>query len=189
VAHAAQDDEVEDGLLVAFVRHTDALIADLGWDRAEFWKPQLDVVEALLVEASDKVERKVKVSIAAARVNFDRRWGSMDPEVVEVATRLASSWDPKRDTMQQECPACGATGISDGSNDVTWEADGSATVWFYAANFYCRLCNLELWGIDELEHAGLEWDCIREGADPADYTPGADEQAEADALGGMSHGK
>jgi hypothetical protein len=93
VVHAAQDDQVEDRLLVAFVQHADALLRDLGRDRAEFWAPQLAVVDALLMEAADKVERRVRVSIAAAKANFERRWGQIDPGIVSAVKRLAPA-DP-----------------------------------------------------------------------------------------------
>src|SRR5260221_988091 len=52
--HAAQEDELEERLLVAFVQHADALLMDLERDRAGFWGPQLSVVDALLADASDK---------------------------------------------------------------------------------------------------------------------------------------
>src|SRR6266699_2634546 len=35
--HAAQDDEIEEHLVVAFVQHSDALLDAMGRNRAEFW--------------------------------------------------------------------------------------------------------------------------------------------------------
>ena len=68
--HAAQNDELEERLVVTFVQHCDVLLEDLGADRNEFWGRQLTVVDALLADASDKVAHHVEVKLAAARARF-----------------------------------------------------------------------------------------------------------------------
>ena len=86
--HAAQDNVVEERLLVAFVQYADALLADLGWDRAEFWDGQLAVVDALLADASDKVEHEVAVKVAAASaksVEVHASWS--EPETAPLMVR------------------------------------------------------------------------------------------------------
>ena len=174
VVHAAQDGEVEDRLLVAFVQHADALLEDLGRDRAEFWAPQLAVVDALLMEAADKVERRVRVSIAAARANYEQRWGRIDPEIVSALKRLARA-DPGPDGMLHACPVCGATGIADGMEvDCENESDERrghgapvGKVWFWPALFACDICGLELFGAEEMDAAGLGREWVKEGTNPA----------------------
>ena len=74
-AHAAMDDEVETRLLAAFVQYADELLKDLGRDRAGFWGGQLEVVDALLSNASDKVTRDLKVKLAQADAFFKQRYG------------------------------------------------------------------------------------------------------------------
>jgi hypothetical protein len=68
--HAAANDEVEEQLIVAFVQHADALLADLGRDRGEFWGPQLSVANTLLTDASNRVAHRVQVRLAAARARL-----------------------------------------------------------------------------------------------------------------------
>ena len=55
VVHTALDEEVEERLLVAFVQQADAILADMSRPREEFWRERLDVVDALLADASDRV--------------------------------------------------------------------------------------------------------------------------------------
>jgi hypothetical protein len=173
VVHAAQDDEVEDQLLVAFVQHADALLQDLERDRAEFWAPQLAVADALLMEAADKVERRVRVSIAAAKANFEQRWGRIDPGIVSAVKRLAPA-DPGPEGMLHACPVCGATGIADGM-EFDWENESDelrghgapvGIVGFLPILFACGTCGLELWGAEELDAAGLGHEWVKEGTNP-----------------------
>jgi len=65
----ALDDEVEELLLVAFVQHVDALVADLGEHRDNFWATYRSLVDALLKDASDRVAHHVEVMIEAARAS------------------------------------------------------------------------------------------------------------------------
>lgn len=89
---------------------TDALLQDLGRDRAEFWAPQLAVVDALLMEAADKVERRVRVSIAAAKANFEQRWRRID---------LRNTNDPPAPhALITEDDQVAATGLHPASGDV-----------------------------------------------------------------------
>jgi hypothetical protein len=48
IVHAAQDTEVEERILTAFVQMVDSLLADLEQERGDFWDGQLSVVDALL---------------------------------------------------------------------------------------------------------------------------------------------
>lgn len=187
VVHAAQDDQVEDRLLVAFVQHADALLQDLGRDRAQFWAPQLAVVDALLIQEANKVEHRVRVSIAAAKANFEQRWGRIDPGIVSAVKRLAPA-DPGREGKLHACPACGATGIADGM-EFDWENESDelrehgapvGKVWFWPAVFYCHTCGLELYGAEEMEAAGLGAEWVKEGTNTPPLDDGFDEDAEHD---------
>ena len=55
VVHAAEDAEVEERILTAFVQQADTLLTDFGRGREDFWDGQLAVANALLTDASDKL--------------------------------------------------------------------------------------------------------------------------------------
>jgi hypothetical protein len=157
--HAAQDDEVEERLVTAFVQHADALLADLRRDRAAFWQTQLEVVDALLADASDKVRHRVNVKLAQALANFERRYGEEPPEMLRLVRRLACANISYDDQALIACPACESLGVADGEREVEWgyEDDGSpiGTVWFTAGEFACRVCGLQLdWS--EFKTAAME---------------------------------
>lgn len=164
--HAALSDEIELSLLVAFVQHADALLADLGRDRAEFWAGQLAVVDALLADAGDKVAHQVEVKLAQARASFDTKYAAQPPAVLEVIRRLA---EPKHATDEQvpsPCPACGSIGAAHGSRQLNWGFDdpgegmrfynGHLTEWFSADRFSCQVCDLHLDTPSELTAANLD---------------------------------
>ena len=89
--HAAQSDEVEERLLVAFVQQADALLADLGRSPLEFWQVQIEVVEALLADATDKVRHHVEVRAAAAVAAYNQQYGEGTPEgVLEAVQKFAA---------------------------------------------------------------------------------------------------
>src|SRR5262249_28270246 len=107
--HAALDDEVEERLVVAFVHHTDALLADLRRDRAVFWGGQLSVVDALLAEAGSKVAHDVAVKLAAARAYFAERYGKELAELVD-SIRELEPLGYRDDQVPAGCPACESLG-------------------------------------------------------------------------------
>jgi hypothetical protein len=176
--HAAQDDEVEERLVVAFVQYADAVLADLGRDRAAFWGGQLDVVDALLADASDKVAHRVGVKLAQALAAFERRYGEEPPEMLGFVRGLALPHALDGDQALADCPACESLGVADGEHEVEWgvEDDGSpvGTVWFNAAKFACRVCGLQL-ERTELEPAAMKSRWEVEGADPAKFEPYTDD--------------
>jgi HEPN domain len=185
--HAALDDEVEERLMVAFVHHTDALLADLRRDRAEFWGGQLAVVDALLAEAGGKVAHDVAVKLAAARAYFAERYGKELAELVDRIREL-EPLGYRGDQVPAGCPACESLGLATGRYDVDWEPDDwddgqvvgfSGTVWFVPTVFDCRICRLRLDSAAEVEAAGMgRWEI--EGADPFQYVPSAGEDSYQD---------
>lgn len=104
--HAAQSEELEERLVVAFVLQADAFLADLGRDRAEFWGGQRGVVDALVTEAADRTVRDVAVRIAGARADFGRRYSDGPAEVLQLLRQIAASAKLDSEERRQECPAC-----------------------------------------------------------------------------------
>ena len=163
--HAAVSDEVEESLVVAFAHHADALLADLGRERAEFWAGQLAVVDALMADSSDKVAHRVEVKLAQARASFEGKYATQPAEVLEVIRRLAG---PKHATDEQvpaPCPVCGSLGAAHGSPQLNWGFDdpeegarfynGHLTEWFSADRFDCQVCELQLDSPSELTAANM----------------------------------
>jgi hypothetical protein len=187
--HAAQDDQVEERLVVAFVQHADALLADLGRDRAKFWGGQLAVVDALLADASDKIAHHVEVKLAAARASFDRRYGEEPDELLHLVRRLANPQVLENDQAPIECPACESLGIATGAREVEYDhqedQDGTiypvAVVRLTVASFACRVCGLQLDSAAELTAARMEAYWEDEGADPLEFEPPFDEDAAYEA--------
>lgn len=177
--HAAQDEQVEERLLAAFVQHADALVADLGRDRAKLWGGQLTVVDALLADATDKVAHRVGVKLAEARANFQRRFGILEPSDLEPFLDLLVP-DPAGilevgAEERADCPACGRPCYMHGTHRVLWKDDQDGnrvgTVWLLADASVCRFCGLHLDSAAEMTSAGMIpiWEI--EDADPASYDP------------------
>lgn len=188
--HAAQNGEIEERLVVAFVHQADAFLADLGRDRAAFWGAQLGVVDALIADATDKTAREVAIRVAGARADFERRYGDGPAEVLQLVRQLAASARLDSTDERVHCPACASPGTSLGDHEVEWDFghDGSGRfrarlgkVWFNAVAFECSVCGLQLDDDAELAAAGLEvrWPVL--GADPNDYEPGFDEDLLSEA--------
>ena len=179
--HAAANNEVEEQLVVAFVQHADALLADLGRDRGEFWGRQLDVANTLLAHATDRVAHRVQVKLAAARVNF----AAFDTNLLQAIRQWAGVQVLSREQAHAECPACSSQGVATGFRDVAVsdrerEPSGKFVrpilgVWFSAYSFACSICGLRLDSSAEIAAAGMEetWDEGPEHVD--DYPPPYDE--------------
>ena len=143
--HAGAGVELEERVLVAFVQHSDALVADLGRDRSDFWGPQLAVVNALLADAKDKTKHLVAVKFAAVQASFHRRYGNMPSEVLDHVRQIAS---PMRHTFfdqeRADCPACGSYGIAYGDADPEWDNEESddqhwvTSIWWDARQLHLQ---------------------------------------------------
>jgi len=182
--HAAADDEVEGRLVAAFVQHADALVADLGRDRAGFWGNRLEVADRLLADASNEVLHRVQVRIAAARADF----AEFDEVMLESIRHWAAAQILDRDQAFTECASCDSQGVATRFRDVGAEdfevgQDGKIlrpilSVRFHAESFACSVCGLKLDSPAEIEVAGMEltWD---EGPEEVDvYSPPHDEDAD-----------
>src|SRR5262249_19411670 len=120
VVHAAQEAELEARIMTAFVQHADALLTDLGRDRADFWAEQLGVVDALLADATDKVAPRVAIRLAHAEARYAHEYGSMAPTVARIvrAAREVTSAALASDQAVMRCPVCESHGIAIGDFDV-----------------------------------------------------------------------
>jgi hypothetical protein len=178
VVHAAQDEEIDERLLVAFVQHADAMLADMDRSRADFWADRLGVVDALLADAIDKVTRGVNVKLAQAKAAFTRKYGEMPDELQDLIRRIAPHTGLS-DEAAADCPACGSIGLAEGEywidGDVEFGRDGEAYSWsvvkLTASSFSCAHCGLRLTSQAELAAAGMQqvWDMP--DLIPSDFEP------------------
>lgn len=167
VVHVAGTDPATGAVLLAFVQHVEACVADYGADREAFWGPQQPVVDALLTENKDRVTADVTVRIAAAAAAFGQQHAGQPPELLA----LLRQWKPTLtvDQAHAQCPACRCTGVAVGRHEVEYdfeqeyEGDGEygevisgAWVSFTAYEFLCRACGLHLDSPSALDAAGID---------------------------------
>lgn len=186
--HAAEDADVEERLVAAFVQHTDTLLTDLGRSRAEFWDRQTEMADVLLTAAGDKAASRVELRIAQARANFDAKYGHLAAEVLEVARRLAAPEAIVNEQVPCQCPACGSLGAARGVPQFTWRFEdpvegerfykGQLTEWFAPAAFTCQLCGVHLDSPAELSAAGMS---LRMNDKTTTFDVDAEEEAAAEA--------
>jgi hypothetical protein len=180
IVHAAQDTEVEERILTAFVQQADSLLEDLEEERSGFWGGQLSVVDALLRDASNKLAHRVEVRIAAAAAMLERRYATEGEAVVSALRTLSKSAPLTISQRFRACPVCDSHGIATGGHTVDWFPDdwdketGEVTnargeVWFTAQKYHCPLCNLRLDSEAEIEQAELDTSWEIEDADWRDY--------------------
>ena len=166
VVHAALNDEVGEQVLVAFLQQTDSLLAGMGRDRADFWGDRLDVVDALLADATDKVEGLVRLKLAVARAAFERMYADMPIDVRQYIEGMPPTFDEMTQALV-DCPACGsqtaASGVHSVEVDGEYDEDGYPHAWawvvFAPAALVCWRCGLQLDSQAEMLAAGLlkEW--------------------------------
>jgi hypothetical protein len=153
------DDEVETRLLAAFAQYADELLKDLGRDRAGFWGGQVEVVDALLTAASDKVAHDLAIKLAQAQAFFNDRYGEGPEELIAVVQRVAAPNPYQFDQTSGECPICGSFGLVTGTSTLMWAGntlEDSEEEWFTPSIFECRVCRLHLNSAAETEAVGFE---------------------------------
>jgi hypothetical protein len=206
VVHSAENAEVEERILTAFVQQADSLVADLGREREDFWDGQLAVVNALLADASNKVQHRVQVRIAAAEAMLNRRYETEGEAVIRALAAFSKSAPLTRDQQFRDCPVCGSDGIATGEYDFDVNfieeeeeetgsrhvgaiavddydeepvfRDVAEEVWFTARRFHCPVCNLRLDSEAEIGAAGIDARWQIEDANWIDYEPPYDEADE-----------
>lgn len=188
VVHAAEDAEVEERILTAFVQHTDRLLGDLERERDDFWNGQLSVVDALLKDASDKLAHRVKVRLAAAEAELERRYAKEGEAVIALVRTLSKSTPLAGGQTFHACPVCDSHGIATGEHIIEWVPDawdkdtGQITnlhdeVCFRAQKFHCQVCGLRLDSEAEMDTAGIGPIWQIEDADWRDYEHQDDDDA------------
>jgi hypothetical protein len=167
IVHAAMNDEIEERILVAFVQHADALLKDLGRDRTAFWNSRLEVVDALLADASDKVQHRVEVMLAGARARFDQRYGQEPEELVQLVRRLEEEREPDLDVddagvaLRIWCPVCEMPAplhfakVEMQARDEDGQPLEVPRVNLTVDGLDCRICGLRLRGRAEMDAAGV----------------------------------
>jgi hypothetical protein len=163
--HAAEDAEVEERILAAFVKYADALIADLDRARENFWGGRLSVVDALLKDARDKLAYKVEVRRAAAEATLESLLATRGEAAVGALRTVSKSQQLTDSQRFHPCPICDSHGIATGNHDVI-----DREVWFATEEFHCQLCGLRLDSDAEVEEL-LEPVWKIEDADWREYEP------------------
>jgi hypothetical protein len=187
VVHAGTlEASTAEGVFVPFLRACELLLAGVpGADREGLWGDFESSVNARLSESAKEAEVVAVEAVAAARLSFERRYGSMDEPAEKAAlTAIEGSYDVKKyEESLTDCPACGRQALTRGSYEVEWEADfdqeGSRgepfivgaypIVTYWPGDLQCRACDLVLDGEEELVAAGVERSWHIEDADPADF--------------------
>jgi hypothetical protein len=170
-----------DELRIPFLKSTELVRAELQVDRSDFWGEFTAVVDAALEEQVEETRLRVEAALAAARAEFERKYGHLSDETQEsVFLAIESAYQlSKYEEDTTDCPACGQTARVAGATETRWEEEYGGDYSFFATFFpgylRCGVCDLELDGEDELKIAGVDeaWDIY--DADPADfYDPSED---------------
>jgi hypothetical protein len=118
VVHAAENTEVEERILTAFVQQADSLLEDLDRAREDFWGGQLPVVNALLADASNKLQHRVQVKLAAAEAMIERRYQTEGEAVISALRAFSKSGPLTAEQVFRDCPVCSSDGIATGWHNV-----------------------------------------------------------------------
>jgi hypothetical protein len=162
--------------LTAFIAVVDLILSELDHDREVFYREYLDTVDARLDESKVRREIEVKAAIAAAKIEFHRRFRDHLPGYNVEEALYSSGWSDRYDTQRHTCPACDYTALLYGSAYPEWttetDDDGNIssailTVYFLPESLECRLCGLNLRG--GLSFAGIPDELILDDVDPDDF--------------------
>lgn len=173
VAHLAQIPDVDE-LRVPFLKACEFVRAELAFDRAAYWQEFEGAMDAALQQHVHDAAVRAETAIAAARVDFKKRYGHLDDAAREtvIASITAAHKPRKYDDDIITCPACDQPAIISGVIETRWEQDdefsASLLGMFFPGYFRCAVCDLELDGEDELQAADIEesWEI---DVDPADF--------------------
>ncbi|NDU72085.1 hypothetical protein GWI34_05515 [Actinomadura sp. DSM 109109] len=157
-------------LLAAYLRLSKHLFAELGVAQADVWGEHQDVVESVISETLDEVQRDVRRRIARARRDFEKLRAKI-PEnqrpflmarlQSETLTKLPRSTTQGLRSVMTTCPSCVDEKASSlGHVELTAVAEvGTGNfeqLWAVIVEFFvCGVCDLHLRGRDELDAAGL----------------------------------
>lgn len=154
---------VDDRVLVAFLRQIDACLQDLELTREKYWGEHSGIVEAFLSKESDRVKKLVAQKISQSQYQFKTFIAQYSDEVKEVILRGVPR--PVIGEEPYPCPVCKAVGSALGDHEIGWEVDfyddgevenATETVNFIANGYRCNVCGLHLSSEEELAEAGLK---------------------------------
>lgn len=148
--------------LLAFLRASRQLIGEGGWDEGAFWGKFASFVGTRLSESANAARIRVATLVAKAQVDFDQRFGRLDPETRRTLLDTIVSTYVKRNDDDQfvECPACHTDTLAGGTLEVEWSDESGnqlmmeepyPEVTFFPGHLDCRVCGLVLDGEEEIQ--------------------------------------
>jgi hypothetical protein len=178
VAHlgwAEPSDERLEERAASFVRAINIL---LRIKPREFWDLHADLAESLVADDIDRTRRTVELKRSAARSKVDM-YGDLLTAVIDANNSYVELRDRDPSSVVVPCPVCGALGVAEGElvdegePDFEYSDGEMVTHWSYdlrvlVGYFFCRVCELELDGEDELEAADVDTSIQNPDAEPGD---------------------
>lgn len=178
VAHSTGS-ELALGLLPAFVKTIDSLLACADYDPTDFWGRWTDTVRLVVDEVQNDVDRRVQVRIQQARHAFADRFSGLS------ASNLESLRAPQAGSVQYvvqsfegtltvegniDCPACEGLLAR-----ITFKAQelGTLKSALTIGRLNCNLCGLHLAGIEELRAASVDIDGLLSEVDSFPFRMGS----------------
>jgi hypothetical protein len=155
------------GALPSYLKASEALRNELGMSRKDYWKEFESVVDSSLEEHVTEVRLHVETALAAARAEYDNRYGGLDATDRETMLKVIEASYPPLSRYEEdviECPVCDRTAVVAGNYTTDWDVDfdrdgqpegAYVTVTLHPSYLHCRICQLELSGEDELQAAGV----------------------------------
>jgi hypothetical protein len=183
VAHLGESSQIDaEAVLVSYLKASEDLRAELDLDRVEYWGQFVDLVDTALIEHVKQARIRVETALAAARHEFERRFGALD-DVTRASMLLIIEAGYKLDKYDEQllkCPVCGTQAAVYGSVDIELDEEWDhregylvdvhlAGVTFTPSYLKCNACDLELDGREELDAAGVGESWKLDDWDEADF--------------------
>lgn len=165
VAHISSHQGAPRDSLDAFLHAANILREALNVQATEYWGDFAEVVSTWTSETVVEGKRKTHEIVAAAKLEFDKRFGGMDDEAREIVIRAIEESYVAGEQFEYdylECPACDRKAQAHGSYEVSWEPDYDVeggegyvsgaypVVTFFPGQLSCRVCGLEIAGDEQL---------------------------------------
>ncbi|MFZ2228242.1 MAG: hypothetical protein WA090_03110 [Candidatus Nanopelagicaceae bacterium] len=160
--HLGTSSQLEERILIAFLRQIDACLRDLNLSQGDFWGKHLPIVEAFLSNEIDRVKKLVSQKISRSEYQFRDLEAKYSEDVLEVMMR--GSYRPTIGEEPYSCPVCGSEGIAIGDHEIGWDVTfkrgeidtADQIVEFTANSFSCGVCGLYLSSEEEIKASGLK---------------------------------
>ncbi|MEU8305024.1 hypothetical protein AB0C84_15835 [Actinomadura sp. NPDC048955] len=178
------DEKATKEILVAALRVSNELFEALSVPEHVRWGRHSDLVDSLISQSLNEIQRDVKHRMAAAKLRIEEILARI-PEYERGSVMLARQAQAFRVIMESErmaavtCPVCGEENASyigqvsyEPDEDV--ESDGEdgynttilgVTAYLKVSRFVCGCCELRLENRDELDAAGLESELVSHADD------------------------